>query len=366
MTTVGILGGGQLGRMLALAGYPLGFRFKFLCPHEDAPAGQVAPLVAGPYDDPAALDRFIQGIDVATYEFENVPEAAARRLASRVPVYPPPAALATAQDRLQEKTFFQKLGIPVPPFAAVDDRAGLEAVSARVGLPAVLKTRRLGYDGKGQYVVRTAADIPKAWDALGGAPLELEGFVPFDREVSVIAARGRGGEIVFYPLMENRHQGGILRLSIAPAPDLPPGLQARAEDYARRVLEGLDYVGVLAIELFLQGDRLLANEMACRVHNSGHWTIEGAETSQFENHLRAVAGLPLGSAAPAGCSAMVNLIGELPEARAVLERPGVHLHLYGKEPRAGRKLGHATLRAKDAQELKSRLPGLLSALGLTF
>jgi 5-(carboxyamino)imidazole ribonucleotide synthase len=362
--TIGILGGGQLGRMLALAGYPLGLRFRFLDPAPDTPAGRLAEHIVGRYDDPAVLERFVQGVDLVTYEFENVPVKAARWLAERVPVLPPPQALETAQDRLYEKECFWRLDIPTAPFVAVDSCADLEAAIERIGLPAVLKTRRFGYDGKGQAVLHTTADIAPAWKALGGVPLILEGFVPFDRELSILAVRGRSGAMAFYPLVENHHREGILRLSLAPAPDLPSALQAQAERYAARVLEALDYVGVLAIELFQVGKQLLANEMAPRVHNSGHWSIEGAETSQFENHLRAVLGLPLGSTAPRGVSAMLNLIGSMPERAAVLAHPGAHLHLYDKAPRPGRKLGHITLVDSDPQRLHTRLDALQQALGL--
>lgn len=358
---VGVLGGGQLGRMLALAGHPLGLRFRFLDRSPEATAGQVAELHVGEYDDPAVLARFAAGLTVATWEFENVPVTAARRLADLVPVYPPPEALEVAQDRLAEKAFFRTLGIPVAPFAPVDGRADLEAAVARLGYPAVLKTRRLGYDGKGQAVLRAPGDLEPAWRRLGGTPLVLERFVPFERELSVLAVRGRDGATACYPLVENRHRDGILRLSRAPAPGLTPALREEAEGHVRRVLQALDYVGVLAIELFQAGDRLLANEMAPRVHNSGHWTIEGAETSQFESHLRAVLGLPLGSTAARGHSAMVNLIGELPDPRAVLAIEGAHLHLYGKAPAPGRKLGHVTLRADQAERLDEPLARLEAA-----
>lgn len=360
---VGVLGGGQLGRMLALAGYPLGLRFRFLDRSADATAGQVGELIVGDYEDRATLARFATGLTVATYEFENVPVGAARALAEHVAVHPPPRALEVAQDRLAEKTLFRDLGIPVPAFARVDSRADLDAGLDRLGLPAVLKTRRLGYDGKGQAVLREPHDAESAWTRLGSAPLVLEGFVPFEREVSVLAVRGRDGVTAFYPLVENRHREGILRRSLAPAPGLTPELQSRVETYAARVLDALDYVGVLAIELFQHEGRLLANEMAPRVHNSGHWTIEGAETSQFENHLRAVLGLPLGATAARGVSAMVNLIGTTPDPREVLTIPSAHLHLYGKAPALGRKLGHVTLRADDAatlQERMGRLHGLLN------
>src|SRR5690606_25582511 len=279
---VGVLGAGQLGRMLALAGYPLGLRFRFLDPNPESPAAALGEFIAADYDDPDALRRFAEGLDVATYEFENVPASVADYLAGHVPaVHPHYAALAVSQDRLSEKQLFRRLGIPTAPFAAVDSEDDLARAVDEVGLPAVLKTRRYGYDGKGQFVLREAADVHRAWAALGGAPLILEGFVAFERELSIIAVRGRDGDIVYYPLSENHHLEGILRRTIAPAPGVTASLQARAEASARAVLEEFDYVGVLAIELFQRGDDLLANEMAPRVHNSGHWTIEGAETSQF-------------------------------------------------------------------------------------
>ena len=358
MTTIGVLGGGQLGRMLALAGYPLGMRFRFLDPAPDAPAGQLAEHIAGQYSDFAALDRFAQGVDVITYEFENVPVEAVRFLEEKVGVYPPPVALSVSQDRFREKSAFNEHGIPTAPFEAVDTWEGLLAAIERIELPSVLKTRRMGYDGKGQMVLKSRGDAESAWKELGGQPLILEGFVPFSRELSIISVRDRQGNTAFYPLVENHHRDGILRLSLAPAPDLNSQLQAEAEGYAGRVLDALQYVGVLAIELFQVEGGLLANEMAPRVHNSGHWTIEGAETSQFENHLRAIAGLPLGATSMVGYSAMLNIIGELPDEARVLAVPGAHLHLYGKAPRPGRKLGHITLRASDADTLRARLGAL--------
>jgi 5-(carboxyamino)imidazole ribonucleotide synthase len=355
MTTVGVLGGGQLGRMLALAAYPLGLRCRFLDPAPEATAGQLAEHLAGDFHDAGCLDRFARGLAAATYEFENVPVEVARALGRRVPVYPPPAALEVSQDRFAEKTFFRDLGVPTAPFAAVDDRADLDQAAAEFGFPCLLKTRRFGYDGKGQYLLRGPDDLAPAFEALGGVPLVLEGFVAFEREVSLLSVRGRDGACVFYPLVENHHRGGMLRLSLAPAPGLTAALQAEAEGYGRRVLEELGYVGVLAVEFFERGGRLTANEMAPRVHNSGHWTVEGAVTSQFENHLRAVLGWPLGPAdAPWPC-AMVNLIGDLPGTANVLAVPDAHLHLYGKAPRPGRKLGHVTVRAATPAELDRRL-----------
>jgi 5-(carboxyamino)imidazole ribonucleotide synthase len=359
---VGILGGGQLGRMLALAGTPLGLRFRFLEPGTNAPTSVIAHQIVGDYDGPRALARFADGIDVATYEFENVPLASVRQLQQHCPVYPPPAALEAAQDRLNEKQLFRRLHIPTAPFVAVNSRSELDEAVERIGLPAVLKTRRMGYDGKGQRMLHTADDVASAWEALGDVPLLLEGFITFGRELSIIGVRDQHGNTVFYPLAENTHQDGILVRSLAPAPDVPGSLQNRAEIYAMQVMDTLDYVGTLAIELFQAGERLLANEMAPRVHNSGHWTIEGTETSQFENHIRAVAGLPLGSTFPIGSSAMVNIIGTLPDAARLLDIPGAHLHLYGKAPRPGRKLGHVTLRANEPETVAARLRELETRL----
>jgi 5-(carboxyamino)imidazole ribonucleotide synthase len=358
---IGILGAGQLGRMLALAGYPLGLRFRFFDPAPDSPASHLAEQVVAEYGDFAALRRFAEGVAVMTYEFENVPVETARWLGQFAPVYPPPGALHAAQDRLHEKTLFRELSIPTPPFAPVNTRAELEAAIAEMGLPAVLKTRRFGYDGKGQVVLRTREAVDAAWRELGGAPLIVEAFVPFERELSLIAVCGRAGATEFYPLIANEHRDGILRVSVAP--HVSPVLQSLAETYAARLLAALEYVGVLAIEFFERQGGLLANEMAPRVHNSGHWTIEGAATSQFENHLRAVLGWPLGSTALRGHAAMVNLIGALPDTQAMLNIPGAHLHLYGKAPRAGRKLGHMTVGADDLQLLTERLDLVRSVLG---
>ena len=356
---IGVLGGGQLGRMLALAGYPLGHGFVFLDLAPEALDGLGSRIVAAP-DDPQALDELAARVDLVTYEFENVPVTAVRALAQRVPVYPGPAALEVSQDRLHEKTLFGELGIPTAPFAAVDSRAGLERALSEIGLPAVLKTRRLGYDGKGQAVLRERRDADAAWAALGETPCILEAFVAFSRELSCLGVRGRDGAMAFYPLAENRHEGGILRRSLAPAPDAP---HTEASALVRCLAEHLDYVGVLALELFEAGGTLLANEMAPRVHNSGHWTMEGAETSQFENHVRALTGAPLGSTAAIGCSGMLNLIGGWPEPSAILAVPGAHLHLYGKTPRPGRKVGHVTVRCDDRALLVQRLSALERVLG---
>jgi 5-(carboxyamino)imidazole ribonucleotide synthase len=393
--TIGILGGGQLGYMLALAGYPLGLHFRFFDPSPEAPVGRIASRVTAEFSDEAALERFANGLELVTYEFENVPASAVRFLAERAPVFPPLVALEAAQDRLREKQLFLNLGISTTEFAPVADRDALDAAVRKLGLPAMLKTCRMGYDGKGQWLLRTAEDVDRARQELSGplevlrasspealgrtsggalapgpgtaersgvgadrasdAPFILERFVKFTRELSVLAVRGRSGATAVYPLVENHHRGGILRLSLAPAPRLDPAIQRAAEQAAHRIFEELQYVGVLAIEFFEQDGLLLANEMAPRVHNSGHWTIEGALTSQFENHLRAVVGWPLGSTHAIGSAAMLNLIGDLPDSSEVLAIRDAHLHLYGKSPRAGRKLGHVTLRAASAEQLASRL-----------
>ena len=356
--TIGILGGGQLGYMLALAGYPLGMHFRFLDPSPQAPVGRVAPRVTADYSDKEALEKFVHGLALVTYEFENVPVSAARLLQKRVPVYPPPEALEVSQDRLSEKNLFQKLGVATTEFAAVDSPADLETAIRKIGLPAVLKTRRMGYDGKGQWMLRSAEEVSQVREEFPRDALILEKFIPFDRELSILAVRTRSGAVSFYPLVENHHRGGILRLSLAPAPQLEAAVRRAAEQAARRILAELNYVGVLAIEFFEWNGKLLANEMAPRVHNSGHWTIEGAITSQFENHLRAVAGLPLGSAEALGHSAMLNLIGELPESEEVLRVPDAHLHIYGKGLRPGRKVGHVTVRGATREQLATRLAAL--------
>ncbi|HMF04793.1 MAG TPA: 5-(carboxyamino)imidazole ribonucleotide synthase [Acidimicrobiia bacterium] len=362
---VAVLGGGQLGRMLALAGIPLGLDFRFLDPAPDAAAGAVGRLVTGALDDETALARVTDGADVVTYEWEGVPAAGARFVAARgKPVLPPPVALDVAQDRLREKELCRRLGIGTPAFAAVDDRADLERAVKELGTPSVLKTRRGGYDGKGQTVLQEPHDAGAAWSELGGVPLILEAYVPFDRELSVLAVRGRDGATACWPLVENHHAGGILRRSLAPAPEVPARTQRAGEDVAGKLLDELEYVGVLAVELFDVGGELLVNELAPRVHNSGHWTIEGAVTSQFENHLRAILGWPLGSTAALGVSAMVNCIGALPDPADVLSIPGAHFHRYGKAPRPGRKVGHVTITAGDAGELRARVARVAGLTGV--
>ena len=358
--TVGILGAGQLGRMLALAGYPLGLDFLFLDPSPDAPAGQVAPLLCGGFTDRRLLGQLARKSQVLTFDWENVSVDALRSIATRTRICPPLDALATAQDRAREKRLFERLGIPTTRWKPVESLAQLHRAIREIGMPGVLKTRRLGYDGKGQAVIRTGRDVERAWAELGSVPLLYESWVPFDYEVSIIGARSRSGEIAIYPLCGNVHAGGILRLTRAPFG--PPRWQRLAESCLTRVLTHFRYVGVLTIEFFVHGGRLIANEMAPRVHNSGHWTIEGAVTSQFENHLRAILDLPLGATRATGHCAMINLIGTMPPRDRLLAEPGVHLHDYGKEPRPGRKLGHCTIVEATARARDRRAQRLLAAL----
>jgi 5-(carboxyamino)imidazole ribonucleotide synthase len=351
---IGVIGGGQLGRMLGLAGIALGHEFRFLEPSPHPPAAAVGDVVAIEYDDPTAVDAFVEGCEVVTYEFENVPVDAARRIATRVPVWPPPAALAAAQDRLTEKELFRRAGVPTPQFVPVDSSDELASALSAIG-DAVVKTRREGYDGKGQTTAARDDDADPIWNRLGEVPLLVEERVPFERELSLLAVRGRDGATTFYPLVENVHRDGILRVSYAPAGGASSGLQVDAERYGKALLDELAYVGVLAIEFFQRNGGLLANEIAPRVHNSGHWTIDGAICSQFENHLRAVLGLPLGPASTIGDSVMVNFIGSVPDLRALLQVPRAHVHLYSKAARPGRKLGHVTLVDADTSAVETVL-----------
>ncbi len=357
--------------MLALAGIPLGLDFRFLDPAPDACAGVAGDLVQARFDDEQAARRLAEEVDVATFDFENVPEATARAVQEACVLYPGPAALGASQDRLAEKNLLVELGARVPAYHAVHARPDLLEGVEQLGYPAVLKTRRLGYDGKGQAMLRDPEDLERAWQRLGDSALVLEAFVPFDAECSLVGVRGRGGETCFWPLTGNLHDNGILALSLPGGFD--PGLQAAAEAIMTRLMDELDYVGVLTIEFFLQDGQLLVNEFAPRVHNSGHWTIDGAVCSQFENHLRAICGLPLGDTRMTRQALMFNWIGTMPSAADALAIPGVHWHDYGKQPRPGRKIGHATLTAGTRDELRraaaqlaglagGRFPGLLETL----
>ena len=350
--------------MLAIAGYQLGVEFKFFDPNSGAPVGQIGELIAADYGDHEALKRFLDGVHVVTYEFESIPLSTIRFVAERVGVFPPVAALEIAQDRLLEKNLFQELGLPTPRFAPVESLDELRDAATGIGFPAVLKTRRMGYDGKGQAVIRNASALGESWKKVSGVPLLLEQYVSFQHELSVIGVRDSAGREVFYPPIENLHREGVLRRSIAPAPCATPEISALAIEYSRRLMDRLEYVGVLALELFSVDGTLLANEMAPRVHNSGHWTIEGAETSQFENHLRAILSLPLGATTPRGTSLMLNILGHIPPVESVLAVEGAHLHLYGKAPTEKRKVGHVTMVGQNALAVEQRAGKLLEALGL--
>jgi 5-(carboxyamino)imidazole ribonucleotide synthase len=350
MTRIGILGAGQLGRMLALAGYPLGMRFRFFDPASDAPAAQLADHLAFDYSDKLALEQFASGLDVITWEFENIPVAAARSLEKFVPVYPLPIALEKSQDRFIEKSFLCGLGIPTPKFTTNFKDGQAEEIR----FPAVLKTRRMGYDGKGQLVVPSETDLKHELKNRNTDELILEEFVSFERELSIIGVRNQAGEMKFYPLVENHHREGILRLSLV-TEDISAEIQKQAEEYCAKVMSALHYIGVLVIEFFEKESRLLVNEIAPRVHNSGHWTIEGARTSQFENHIRAVTDAPLGNTDPLGVCGMVNLVGNLPDMKSILKIDGAHLHLYDKAPRPQRKIGHVTFVEKDLKILQRKL-----------
>ncbi len=345
--TIGVLGSGQLGRMLAIAAARLGLKTHIYCP-ESGPALDVSVArTRAAYDDDVALSAFAASVKVVTYEFENVPAHTAEFLAARLPVHPNPFALETAQDRLVEKTFINGLGIATAPFVAVDNVADLREALARLGQPAILKTRRMGYDGKGQAMIRAGGDLAAAWVAIGARPAILEGFVPFVREVSVVAARGRDGAFAAFDLNENEHANHILSVTRAPA-NVAPDTARQAVEIAKKIADALDYVGVIAVELFLViengAEKLVVNEIAPRVHNSGHWTIDGADTSQFEQHVRAVCGWPLGSPKIRGLVEMRNLIGDdVHDWPKLLAEPGAYVHLYGKhEARPGRKMGHVT------------------------
>ncbi len=362
MRRVGIVGGGQLARMLALAGRRLGIRCDVLDPAENPCAAPVARHLRGSFEDTQALDHLVADCGVATFDFENVAVAPLQHLAQRMPVRPSPRVLAIAQDRLEEKRFIRGLGIPVAEFHTVDSLQDLRAAAVQLRLPCLIKTRRFGYDGKGQWKLTQLDDCERVWSELEGTPAIAEAWVPYRREVSLIVVRDAQANHRLYPLTENHHVDGILGYSLAPAPTSCE-MQAEAESLAFRLVDALDYVGVLAIELFEMDGHLMINEIAPRVHNSGHWTIEGAHCSQFENHLRAVTDLPLGDAAARGYSVMLNVIGEWPECEGLLACAGVNVHDYEKTPRPGRKIGHLTVCADSVEELHGRAQALLRAAG---
>ncbi len=356
-TQLGILGGGQLAQMLAMAALPLGIRCHVYEPSADAPAKYVADHHQSSYTQNATLKIFAERVDVITYEFENVPAHAADFLAKLKPIHPLPNALAICQDRLFEKQFVTDQGFMTAPFASIDPTKGVSQAIEKTRLPALAKTRRMGYDGKGQKRINSLTEAYQMMVDLAGQDLILEGVVNFTRELSIIAVRDQRGHTVRYPLIENHHHEGILRLSVAPAPNVHPLLEAQADALAQLLTNALNYVGVLTIECFEvmtpNGPTLLVNELAPRVHNSGHWSIEGAMTSQFENHVRAVCGIPLGPTTPRGMSAMVNLIGDLPNPADI--PAGVFVHLYHKTPRPGRKVGHLTIVARDMATLMRKV-----------
>lgn len=364
MKRVGIVGGGQLARMLALAGHPLGIECDILDPAAQPSARPVVRRQhVGGYEDRAALDALAADCEVITFDFENVTAAPLQPLAERLPVRPPSRALAIAQDRLDEKRFLSQAGIEVAGFHDLPDLPALQSACETLGLPLLVKTRRFGYDGKGQWRVNAISDVAAVWQELAGAPAIAEAWVPYRRELSLLAVRAPDGQVCSYPLVENCHDRGVLAFTVAPAQD-GAALQSAAEDIAARLFAALDYVGVLAIELFEVSGRLVVNEIAPRVHNSGHWSIEGAHCSQFENHLRAVCGLPLGSPQVRGCSLMVNVLGRWPNREPLLRIAGLHLHDYGKSERFGRKIGHLTVCAQQPGELLAPGLAMLEAAGL--
>ncbi|HEX5278202.1 MAG TPA: 5-(carboxyamino)imidazole ribonucleotide synthase [Fluviicoccus sp.] len=360
---VGVFGGGQLGRMMALAGYPFNLRFSFYDAVHDCPSAPLGDVYGDASGSPESLQAFLASADVFTYEFENISTAWVESIARHKPVFPGVRSLAVSQNRLNEKELFDRLGIPAAPWQRVDSEAELQKAVEKLGMPLVIKTVTGGYDGKGQFVIRSAEDVGRAWSDLGkAAPLLAEAFISFGRELSMVAVRGQDGEIRCYPPAWNVHHQGILSHSVVPAPDMPEALGHQADAYIRAIMNDLQHVGVMTLEMFDTGNGLVANETAPRVHNSGHWSIEGAICSQFENHMRAVAGLPLGATDPIRPSAMINIIGAHPETAAILAIPETHLHLYGKSERPGRKLGHITVTAPTHHELMERMKVIAETL----
>ncbi len=360
---IGILGGGQLGRMMALAGYPLDLAFSFYDSNPACPSAALGERFGDADNSTSSLDAFIDSADVFTYEFENIPAEWVERIAAKKQVFPGVKSLSVSQNRLNEKKLFADLKIPSARFADIRSESDLRNAVSTLGLPLVIKTVTMGYDGKGQFLLKTEEQIAQAWGELGAqAPLIAEEFVHFKRELSIIAVRGRDGKTVCYPLTENVHHRGILSHSIAPAPQVDSDTQLTAERYISAILHELDHVGAITLEMFDTRHGLFANETAPRVHNSGHWTIEGARCSQFENHVRAVAGLPLGATTCDRPTAMLNIIGQHPDANTILSIKDAHLHLYGKSERDGRKLGHITLTANGHHELAAGIAQIAEAL----
>lgn len=358
---VGILGGGQLAWMLSLAAKTLNVSTCCLEPNSDTTASHVSEVIHAELNDLDAIEQFCQDLDVVTWETENIPLSCAKKVATLCPLYPSLAALEKSQERYLEKSFFQSIDIATAKFYPIDAHSDLQAALQTVGLPAILKTRRFGYDGKGQYLIKTTQDLEAAWQDLSNQALILEQFIPFSTEVSMIATRAIDGQCAFYPLVENLHQAGILRISKAPYNNAP--LFTQAKQIMQKTLDALDYIGTLTIEFFVHDNKLIVNEMAPRVHNSGHWTIEGAQTSQFENHIRAICGLPLGDASPKGVSAMFNCIGAEPDLQAINAIADTHWYSYQKQARAKRKLGHLTINCDNEQTLQQRVDELTPLLG---
>ncbi len=359
---IGILGGGQLARMLAMAGYPMGFEFVFFDPNPTACAGHLGDLMVAEYHNEVALEEFCQKVDIVTLDFENVPVETLKFVQKKKPVFPSPEVLEIAQDRLLEKQFCHSIGVPTAEFETINSRSELMFAAKKFNHDAILKTRRMGYDGKGQFKILSADDITQLPEDLFSQDLILEKRVDFKREVSVIVSRNGLGDMKTWPICENKHKDGILTTTIVPAKS--SSLDDLTVEYAKQLAVALNYIGVLVIEFFQTEDQIFVNEMAPRVHNSGHWTIEGAHTSQFENHLRAGLNLPLGSTQMDGMAAMLNWIGAFPESVLSITEPNLFWHLYGKEPRAGRKIGHSTLLASSPQELHDKIVNLVKKLGV--
>jgi len=354
MKRVGILGAGQLGRMMALAGYPLALEFVFY-DTSGSPSANIGKIYSDPHNEQQELMDFLNEVDVVTYEFEHLPIDLAKKVADRKPLFPSVQALAICQNRELEKNLFVSMGIPVSPFRIVNDQSQLRHAAKQLGMPVVAKSLTQGYDGKGQAVISSAGECDQAWEQINHSRLIVESFVRFNRELSLVATRNSKGETAMYPLVENNHQHGILRYTLAPAPAVSPEIQHQAESYLAKIMSHLNYVGVLTIELFETDDGLLANEMAPRVHNSGHWSMDGAHTGQFENHLRAILDLPLGETTPHGVSAMVNLVGQHADTAGVLSLTDTHLHHYGKTERPNRKVGHININANHYDALTEKL-----------
>ncbi|MCS5586035.1 MAG: 5-(carboxyamino)imidazole ribonucleotide synthase [Gammaproteobacteria bacterium] len=355
---IGVLGAGQLGRMLAISGYPLNHQFGFSGNSADEPSALLGHMFALE-DNKDNIESLVAFADVITYESENTDVAIVKEICKNVAVYPGEKSLFTTQHRGREKALFDQLNIPCAPYQMVNSETDLKAAVEQIGLPAILKTATEGYDGKGQFLMRDESQITEAWQSMNGVESILEGFVNFKRELSLIAVRGIDNDHRYYPLVENTHHDGILRLTIAPAQDIDSAVQTTAEHYMQTLLDEMDHVGVLTIELFETEGGLVVNEMAPRVHNSGHWSIEGANTSQFENHVRAITGMPLGDTAPThNFSAMVNIISKIGPTDVVLNMPNAHLHLYDKAERADRKLGHINITASSKKELNHSIQQL--------